>query len=176
MVHHKGRSVVASSEVEIPRENVTMIIKVGHAHRPVDFTFSTPPEDFDDRLMRLIASLPLLFDRLETHYAGPENISGHVSSVSGDYTATNLDYLILVDASAAAVEITLPPATTDGLNLIIVKIDDGENVVTITPWGTELGSDTIEGAASLTLSNQWDKATLIANGVNMWLKAGTGQV
>jgi len=86
----------------------------------------------------------------------------NVKTVTADYTMTWADESILADASAAAITVTLPdPATYDTL-VFIKKIDSSANAVTVTPHGTE----TIDGASSMTLANQNDAVRLRSDGSN----------
>jgi hypothetical protein len=66
-------------------------------------------------------------------------------TVTGSYSVTASDYLILADASGGAVTINLPAAASNkGRTLFIKKVDSGTNTVTIDPNGAEL----IDGAAT----------------------------
>jgi len=65
-----------------------------------------------------------------------------------------------------------PSATLQGKALILIKETSDANTVTITPFG----NDTIEASTSKTLSTQWQKAILKADGVANWLDLGTGLV
>lgn len=86
-----------------------------------------------------------------------------VTTKSGAYTATAFDCVILVDASAAAVTISLPTASGNaGLTYVIKKIDSSGNNVTIDPNGTE----TIDGATTVTLSSQYSYRMIVSDGTN----------
>ena len=86
----------------------------------------------------------------------------NVKTVTADYAMTWADESILADASAAAITITLPdPASYDAL-VFIKKVDSSANAVTIAPHGTE----TIDGASSMTLANQNDAVRLRSDGTN----------
>jgi hypothetical protein len=63
---------------------------------------------------------------------------------------------IFVDASAAAVGKTLPNGYETDFDFYYVKTDSSGNAVTITPYTGQ----TIEGAGSLALAAQYDKALL----------------
>ena len=81
------------------------------------------------------------------------------------YTATAGDF-VPVNATSAAVAVTLPAATRAGDVVTAKKTDSSANPVTIAPGG----SDTINGSGtslSLTLQNQG--ATLRSNGAGAWL-------
>jgi hypothetical protein len=53
-----------------------------------------------------------------------------VRTVTGDYTVSDEDDVILANATTAALTITLPPVA-DGLQMTVKKIDQTANVVTI---------------------------------------------
>jgi hypothetical protein len=79
-----------------------------------------------------------------------------------------------VDATAAAVTITLPLAENQiARDYTIKKVDAGANTVTV----QASGSDLIDGAASVTLSAQYDSVTVKSNGDGIWdiiARVGTG--
>jgi hypothetical protein len=55
--------------------------------------------------------------------------------------------------------------TQSGAQVQIKRISAGANTLTIDPSGAE----TIDGAATLSLPNQWDHATIVSDGAN-WLR------
>jgi hypothetical protein len=59
-----------------------------------------------------------------------------------------------------------------GKTLVIVKTDATGNGIQIDPFG----NDSIQGSASVSLANQWDKAILTADGVATWIDEGLGEV
>lgn len=94
---------------------------------------------------------------------------GGLATYSANTTLTVDDAgLVLVNASAGARTITLPAANAMGgrpIRFQIEKTDSTANTVTIARGGT----DTIEGAASVVLSGQWDNADLVSDGSGNWL-------
>jgi hypothetical protein len=83
-----------------------------------------------------------------------------ITTKSADYTATATDYVLLVDATSAAVTITLPAvATSAGLVYVIKKIDAANNVVI-----DGNAAETIDGAATVTLSAQWQSKMIACDG------------
>jgi len=87
------------------------------------------------------------------------------SSKSANYTTLATDEVIAVDASGAARTITLLTASSRaGQKFSIKKTDNSVNAVTI----NTTSSQTIDGASTYTLSNQYDGVTVISNGSN-WL-------
>lgn len=86
-----------------------------------------------------------------------------VRRVSLDYTATSTDQVILVDASAAAVTITLPrAATVPGQCLKIKKVDGTANAVTVDAYADER----IDGQATMQILFQYDCMNLVA--ITQW--------
>lgn len=87
-------------------------------------------------------------------------------SKTANYTVveSDRDKIILVDATAGAVTITLPAAATagNGFRIAIKKVDSSGNSV-ITDAN---GSETIDGALTSTLSTQYDTDNIICNGSN----------
>lgn len=90
------------------------------------------------------------------------SLSGRiVTTASPTYTLTRLDSILLVDATANAVTVNIPAAAdyTDR-QWIVKKIDASANAVTLDATGT----DTIDGAGTLPLASQWDRAHIASNG------------
>lgn len=80
---------------------------------------------------------------------------GTSTTATGAYAAQDSDYLILADASGGAFSVTLPKAP--GKQFVVKKIDASANAVTITPASGE----TIDGAASLVITTQWQSYTIM---------------
>ena len=90
-----------------------------------------------------------------------------IKTTTAAYTIEADIFYIRVDATSGAITVTLPVATNcGGRQVAIKKIDSSVNSVTIARAST----DTIEGSASMALASQWDKQTLISNGVDAWEK------
>ena len=88
------------------------------------------------------------------------------SSVSADYTATVNDAFIPVDASSAAVTVTLKPAAeAKGKRLTIKKIDSSVNAVTVDGDGSE----TIDGATTAVINSQYDSICVMSDGTEWWI-------
>lgn len=85
------------------------------------------------------------------------------TSVSGDYTVVSTDDILLCDASAAQLTITIPSAVdSDGRALTIKKIDSSSNYVV-------LSSNSIDGSATQSLVNQYVSVTIRSDGTNWWI-------
>lgn len=86
-----------------------------------------------------------------------------VSTIISNTTLTDLDSIVLVDATSGAKTITLPDAATaTGKQLNIKKIDASANAVTITP----AGSQKIDGSSSYSLATQNKYACVVSDGSN----------
>lgn len=86
-----------------------------------------------------------------------------IETVTASYTADAGDSTILCNCSAGAITVTLPPASTvEAMTLCIKKTDGSVNAATIDAAGTE----TIDGALTVTLAAQWDGRVLQSNGSN----------
>lgn len=93
-----------------------------------------------------------------------------INAYSANATANQQDYTILVDATTGAKTVSLPPATTEPGRIVIVKkIDATANVVTVAAFA----GNTIDGAATLALSNPFDAATLQSDGQLDWHVLGS---
>lgn len=83
-----------------------------------------------------------------------------------DYTATEDDEIIDVDASGAARTITLPAVATTrvGKRYVVAKTDNSVNTVTVDGAGSEV----INSATTKVISTQWNGLFLINTGAK-WL-------
>ena len=89
-----------------------------------------------------------------------------IQTITADYTMIWADRTILADASSAAITVTLPdPASYPDEELSIKKIDSSTNAVTV----AHHGSETIDGAANVSLANQWDSVTIKSDGTNWYV-------
>ena len=71
------------------------------------------------------------------------------------------DYLMLCDATGGAITMTLPPAAlVPGRIYVFKRINSGANAVVVDGYAAE----TIDGAATYTLSAQWNSVTIMSNG------------
>lgn len=90
---------------------------------------------------------------------------------SADYTILRSDTgrIILVDASGGNKTMTLPATISfdSGMDVEIKKTDNSSNTVTIDGDG----GDTIDGATTYVIRDQWQSAHIIQNGVN-WFISG----
>jgi len=95
-----------------------------------------------------------------THLIGSETVT---AAATADKKS-----IIYVDATSAAVTITLPKvAKNESLTYYIKKIDSSVNAVTI----DGNGSETIDGATTQSLPNQYDSIIVNCTG-SQWFKIG----
>lgn len=88
-----------------------------------------------------------------------------ILSVSSNYVVTATDYSIFMNAAAGNRTVTLPAASSVPRRIYEVKkLDATVNLVTVIPNG----ADTIDGAATFPMSDQWQAVTVQSNGVNGW--------
>lgn len=94
--------------------------------------------------------------------------AGGIETSSGTYGGDWRFQLLLVDASAAAAAVAIPNAIgfPTGWTLNIKKTDSSANNVTVSQVG-----GTIDGAASVALTAQWEAVTIQFDGTNWWIVA-----
>lgn len=90
---------------------------------------------------------------------------------TGNYTLTGTDSSIFGDATSGAITLTLPDATlAPGRLYRLKKIDSSANTVTV----ATTSSQTIDGATTYVLSNQYDSIVVLSDNAN-WKLFGTPQ-
>jgi hypothetical protein len=91
-----------------------------------------------------------------------------VLSRTSAYTTTASDSTILCNASTGAFAVTLLTSVGNtGLIFTIKKVDSSANAITV----NTTSSQTIDGAATFTLSTQWSFVVLQSDGAN-WMRVG----
>jgi hypothetical protein len=94
-----------------------------------------------------------------------------VSSVSASYTMTDIDSLVLVDCTSGAKTVTLLTAAgRSGREITVKKIDATDNLATI----DAAGSETLDGALTVGLSQKNASRTYKSDGTNWRLVAAVG--
>lgn len=89
-----------------------------------------------------------------------------VKKITASYTVQPSDEVILVDATSAAVTITLPDAVGNANQTLYIKKTDGSgNAVTV----SGVNSQTIDGNSSVSLSSQYATLTVTSDGAN-WIE------
>lgn len=96
-------------------------------------------------------------------YIGQRFVTRAVVATGAVTTADN-HQLLLCDATAGAITLTLPLAATaaDGFTVAIKKSDVSANAVTVDGNGTE----TIDGGLNFILSSQYEYVVLVCNGTS----------
>jgi len=107
-----------------------------------------------------------LENRIATYLQGGGATRGTYRTVTTSGNVQSGDYLLICDATAGSITITLPPAAlVPGRIYAFKRISSGANTVTIDGYAAE----TIDGAASHSLTPQWNSLILMTNGV-AWFK------
>lgn len=107
------------------------------------------------------------YERIAAEIIAIENNVGgaSVTNITSDTTLVFMSQTVLVDASAGAVEVTLPtPTSALSMPIYIKKIDSSPNSVVITP---ETG--TIDSAAEQIIVSQNNTMAVIADGTNWYI-------
>lgn len=89
-----------------------------------------------------------------------------IATVNSNTSIEDGTVVFLVDASNGEVTLTLPSPAAGRL-VIVKKVDNSSNEVTINP-DTDSGAK-IDGQDSVSLTNQYDKITLISDGSNWFI-------
>ncbi len=89
-------------------------------------------------------------------------LSGRLHAITGDTTLTQNHFLVKVDTSGGAVTVTLPSSMPTGKVFVIKQGGHASNAVTI----ATAGSETIDGAASISLGSAYGAANLMFDGSN----------
>lgn len=109
-----------------------------------------------------------LENRIATYLQGGGATRGAYRSVTTSGNVVSGDYLIIADATAGAITMTLPPAAlVPGRIYVFKRINSGANAVIIDGYAAE----TIDGAATHTLAPQWNSLTIMSNGVAWFILA-----
>lgn len=82
-------------------------------------------------------------------------------TITGNYTLKVSDFMVLINATAT---ISLPAAKTAPGQIYCLKMIGSGLTGTVSPDG----SDTIDGASSLTLTTQYDAVMIQSDGVSAW--------
>ena len=86
-------------------------------------------------------------------------------TVTADYSVIDKN-LILADGTSTAITLSMRPSSLiKGIVYVVKKIDATGNVITIDPNGSE----TIDGAATATLTSQYDVIRFVSDGNNLFV-------
>ncbi len=109
-----------------------------------------------------------LENRIATYLAGGGATRGAYRTVTTSGNVQSGDYLIIADATGGAITMTLPPAAlVPGRIYAFKRISSGANAVIVDGYAAE----TIDGAATHTLTPQWNSVTIMSNGVAWFILA-----
>jgi hypothetical protein len=109
-----------------------------------------------------------LENRIATYLQGGGATRGAFRSVTTSGSVVSGDYLIIADATAGAITMTLPPAAlVPGRIYAFKRINSGANAVIIDGYASE----TIDGATTHTLTPQWNNLIIMTNGVAWFILA-----
>lgn len=109
-----------------------------------------------------------LENRIATYLQGGGATRGAYRSVTTSGNVVSGDYLIIADATAGAITMTLPPAAlVPGRIYAFKRINAGANQVIVDGYAAE----TIDGAATHTLTPQWNGVTIMSNGTAWFILA-----
>ena len=98
-------------------------------------------------------------------YTNANTITNPITTKIANYTALVTDYVILVDATAGPLTITLPAVPRGGQQYYIKKIDSTGNTVTILRGGSSL----IDGVTQRVISFQWTTYHIQYDGTNWFI-------
>lgn len=109
-----------------------------------------------------------LENRIATYLAGGGATRGAYRTVTTSGNVQSGDYLIIADATGGVITMTLPPAAlVPGRIYVFKRINSGANAVIVDGYAAE----TIDGAATHTLTPQWNSVTIMSNGVAWFILA-----
>lgn len=107
-----------------------------------------------------------LENRIATYLVNGSVMSAQYRNVTTSGNVQSGDYLIVADATAAPITLTLPPAAlVPGRMYAFKRINSGANAVIIDGYAAE----TIDGSATHSLAPQWNSLIIMNNGV-AWFK------
>lgn len=92
----------------------------------------------------------------------------HRTVTTTPYTIASADIVVGMNVSGSASTVNLPAASANAGRVLMVGDESGAAQfypITIVPNG----ADTILGSASVTLNGNYNSATLLSNGTNMWI-------
>ena len=109
-----------------------------------------------------------LENRIATYLQGGGATRGAYRSVTASGNVVSGDYLIIADATAGAITMTLPTAAlVPGRIYAFKRINAGANAVIIDGYA----SQTIDGNLTHTMTPQWNSLVIMTNGVGWFILA-----
>ena len=113
-------------------------------------------------LARLRAMWTSLVTEINENIAELALIVPVFEEVTANATIDDATTVVLIDATAGNVTVTLPESSTR--QIILKRIDSTENTVTIDADAAE----TIDGATTFTIADQYTVATIVGDGTGWW--------
>ena len=121
------------------------------------------PDFLRDDLRRMSASINQLIGQGNQQFI---EFTITETPITSDITLNDTHTVVTVDASSAAVTLTLPiAANVSGRYYVIKKIDSSANNVII----DANGSETIDGALTNIISAQYDSVSVISDASQWWI-------
>jgi hypothetical protein len=109
-----------------------------------------------------------LENRIATYLQGGGATRGAYRSVTASGNVVSGDYLIIADATAGAITMTLPTAAlVPGRIYAFKRINAGAHAVIIDGYA----SQTIDGNLTHTMTPQWNSLVIMTNGVEWFILA-----
>lgn len=109
-----------------------------------------------------------LENRIATYLQGGGATRGAYRTVTTSGNVQSGDYLLICDATAGSITITLPPAAlVPGRIYAFKRINSGANAVIVDGYAAE----TIDGNLTHTLTPQWNGVTIMSNGTAWFILA-----
>ncbi len=109
-----------------------------------------------------------LENRIATYLQGGGATRGAYRSVTASGNVVSGDYLIIADATAGAITMTLPTAAlVPGRIYAFKRINAGANAVIVDGYASE----TIDGNLTHTMTPQWNSLVIMTNGVGWFILA-----
>lgn len=107
-----------------------------------------------------------LENRIASLLAGGVAGRGTYRTITATGNVVSGDYLLLCNATAGAITVTLPPVgLVAGRIYSFKKTDASANAVTIDGYGSE----TIDGATTKSLASQYKALTIMSDGTTWWI-------
>ncbi len=108
-----------------------------------------------------------LYDKLQVNgNVVAKGLKLNIRTITASTTVVETDYTVLCDATTSAITLTLLPASSSsGAILIVKKINNTANNITIDPFGTEL----IDNASTFVLTTYLQSVTIQSNGTSWFI-------
>jgi hypothetical protein len=141
--------------------------------------YTAPPGTATKQLSAAIDHTGLLFTGATESTAGitfkdgsRQTSAGGASNVviigGSTYSMTNLDRFVGVNYGAGTVSITLPNSATSVIGTTVIVKDTGPHATAQHITINAYAGDTIDGAASVSITQDWNSYTLLLSASNSW--------